>query len=135
MKTVIAEILPLAIVVTVSPINIVAAILLLFSKRPVLNASCYLGGFVAGVAGVFGLLTVIADTIGLSAHSERSRGASVVVLVLGVALLFAAVQKFRGRPGPGETSPLPRWMDGIAGFGPGKSLGIGAALARHRVRS
>ena len=128
MKTVIGEILPLAIVVTVSPINIVAAILLLFSKRPVLNASCYLGGFVAGVAAVFGLLTIVADTVGLSTDSSRSRGASAVVLVLGVVLLVAAVRKFRSRPGPGETSPMPTWMDGIAGFGPGKSLTVGAAV-------
>jgi hypothetical protein len=128
MRTVIGEILPLAVVVTVSPINIVAAILLLFSRRPVRNASAYLGGFVVGVAAVLAGLTAVAGALGLSTDHARSRGASIALLVLGVALLVVAVRKFRSRPGPGESSPMPKWMDGIAGFGPGKSFGTGAAV-------
>ena len=34
MKVVVAEILPLALVVTISPINVIPVILLLFTKRP-----------------------------------------------------------------------------------------------------
>lgn len=128
MRSVIGDILPLAVVVTVSPVNIVAAILLLFSKRPVRNAACYLAGFVVGVAAVVSVLTVLADTIGLSNDSSRSKGASTLLLALGVFLLVVAVRKFRGRPAPGETAPLPKWMDGIAGFGAGKSLGVGATV-------
>ncbi len=128
MKEVLGDILPLAIVVTISPINIVAAILLLFSKRPVLHASCYLAGFIAGVAAVLGALIALADTIGLSTNEQRSRGASGLLLALGIWLLVVAVRKFRSRPGPGETAPAPKWMDGIAGFGPGKSLAVGATV-------
>ena len=135
MRTVIGDILPLAVVVTVSPVNIVAAILLLFSKRPVLNASCYLGGFVVGVAAVVSVLTVLADTIGLSTNSSRSRGASALLLALGVFLLVVAVRKFRSRPAPGEDAPQPRWMDGIAGFGAGKSLAVGAAVGAANPKS
>ena len=128
MRTVLGDVLPLAIVVTISPINIVAAILLLFSKRPTLNASSYLAGFVIGVSAVLGLLTVLADTVGLSSDSQRSRAASGLLLALGIWLLVAAVQKFRSRPAPGETAPLPPWMDGIAGFGPGRSLVVGLTV-------
>ncbi len=128
MHTVIGEILPLAIVVTVSPINIVAAILLLFTGRPVLNASCYLAGFVVGVAGVVVALTAVADAVGLSADNQRSRGASAVVLGLGVVLLVVAVRTFRARPGPDEPAAPPKWMDGIAGFGPGRSAAVGVAV-------
>lgn len=125
MRTVIGDVLPLAIVVTVSPINIVAAILLLFTKRPILHASCYFAGFVVGVAGVLGALTAIASAADLSTHSERSRGASALLLALGVVLLVVAVHKFRSRPSAGQSAPTPAWMQGIAGFGPGKSLLIG----------
>ena len=73
-------------------------------------------------------LTAVADAVGLSTDNQRSRGASVVILVLGVALLVAAVGKFRARPGPeGDDSP-PNWMDGITGFGWGKSLVAGLAV-------
>jgi hypothetical protein len=125
---VIGDILPLAVVVTISPINIVAAILLLFTKRPLLNASCYLAGFLVGVAAVLGVLTAIAGAAHLDTDAQRSRGASGLLLALGVWLMVVAVRKFRSRPAAGETAPLPKWMDGIAGFGPPKSLAVGLAV-------
>ena len=128
MRTVIGEVLPLAIVVTVSPLNIVAAILLLFSRRPVFHASCYLAGFAVGVAAVVGALAAVAGAADLSTDSQRSRGASGLLLALGIVLLVVAVRKFRSRPAPGETTPLPSWMDGISAFGPGRSLVAGLAV-------
>ena len=128
MRQVIGEVLPFAIVVMVSPINIVAAILLLFSKRPLLNASCYLGGFVVGLAAVVGGLTAVAGAVHLNPGSNQSRGASGLLLALGAGLIVVAVRKFRGRPGPDDPSSLPGWMDGIAGFGAGRSLAVGAGI-------
>jgi len=127
-RQVIGAVLPFAVVVMVSPINIVAAILLLFSKRPLLNASCYLGGFVVGLAAVVGGLTAVAGAVHLDPGSDRSRGASALLLALGAGLIVVAIAKFRGRPGPDDPSSLPGWMDGIAGFGAGRSLAVGAGI-------
>jgi threonine/homoserine/homoserine lactone efflux protein len=52
----------------------------------------------------------------------------VILLVLGVALVVAAVRKFRARPGPDDDPSLPAWMEGIAGFGPGRSMAVGAGI-------
>ncbi len=128
MRTVIGDILPFAVVVMVSPVNIVAAILLLFSSRPIINASWYLAGFLAGVAVVVTLLIVLADALGLSNDSDRSRAVSWILVALGAYLLFVAYRKFRSRPGPNDDPALPAWMDGIAGFGPARSLAIGAGI-------
>ena len=128
MRQVIGEILPFAVIVMVSPINIVAAILLLFSKRPLLNASCYLAGFLVGVAAVLTALTLVAGAISLDPGSDRSRGAALVLLMLGVGLVLLALRKFRQRPGPDDEPSLPAWMDGIAGFGAGRSLAVGAGI-------
>ncbi len=128
MRSAIGDILPFAVIVMVSPINVVAAILLLFSKRALLNATSYLVGFLTGVAVVVGVLTVVANVVGLSSDSDRSRGASALLVALGVVLVVAAVRKFRSRPGPDDDPALPKWMDGIAGFNAGRSLGIGAAI-------
>jgi hypothetical protein len=81
---VIGELLPFAIVVTVSPINIVAAFLLLFSKKPVLDASCYLAGFLVGVATVLGIFTAIASAANIDSESQRSTVASWHLLALRV---------------------------------------------------
>ena len=128
MRTVVGEVLPLAVVVTVSPLNIVAAILLLFSRRPILHASCYLAGFAVGVAAVVGVLAAVAGAASLSTDSQRSQGASGLLLALGIVLLVVAVRRFRSRPAPGETTPLPSWMDGISTFGPGRSLVAGLTV-------
>ncbi len=128
MRTVLGEILPLLIVVAVSPINIVASILLLFSKRPIANASSYLVGFLIGVAAVLGGLTALADAIGLEPDSNRSRGASALLIALGVGLLVVAARKFAHRPGPDNQPDPPKWMQGIADFDGGKSFLVGVLV-------
>lgn len=128
MKVVVAEILPLALVVTISPINVLPVILLLFTKRPLVNASYFFGGFIAGVTAFLAACVAIAEAINLSPSSGHSTWVAVVKLALGVYLVVAAVRKFRGRPRAGEEGAMPKWMDGVAAFGPGKSLGAGLAL-------
>jgi len=127
-KVVVGEILPLALVVAISPINVIPVILLLFTKRPVVNAVCFLAGFIAGVAAVLGACVAIAEAVDLSTDSGHATWVTVLKLALGVYLLVAAVRKFRGRPRTGEEGAMPKWMDGISGFSPGKSLGAGLAL-------
>jgi hypothetical protein len=127
-KEVIGSILPLAVAVTISPVPIIAEILLLFTKRPVANAASYLAGFIVGVAGVLAILVAVAGSVNLSAGSGPSTGASILQLVLGVLLLAAALRQFRGRPKPGAEASMPKWMNGIAGFAPGKSLIVGAGI-------
>ena len=66
LKVVIGEILPLAFVVTISPLNIIPAILLLFTSKPLTNALNFLAGFVAGVALVLVLLISVGEAVNLS---------------------------------------------------------------------
>ena len=74
MRFVVGEILPLALVVTISPINVIPVILLLFTTRPLFNALCYLAGFIAGVASLLGACVATAGTVNLSPSSNHSRG-------------------------------------------------------------
>ncbi len=128
LKVVIGEILPLALVVTISPLNIIPAILLLFTSKPLTNALNFLAGFVGGVASVLVLFISLGSAVNLSTDDGHSNWAGILKLVLGVYLLFAAVKKFRGRPRAGDQGSLPKWMDGIAGYSSTKALGAGALL-------
>jgi len=128
LKSVIGEILPLALVVTISPLNIIPAILLLFTRRPLTNALNFLAGFVGGVVLVLGLLISLGRAVNLSADSDHSTWAGILKLILGMYLLIAAVKKFRDRPRTGEEGSLPKWMDGISSYTPGKALGAGLTL-------
>src|SRR5580704_1303354 len=86
-KVVVAEILPLALVVTISPINIIPVILLLFTKKPLVNASLFAAGFIAGVAGVLFACIAIADAVDLSPNFGHSTWVAWLKLVLGVYLV------------------------------------------------
>jgi threonine/homoserine/homoserine lactone efflux protein len=127
-KVVVGEILPLALVVTISPINVIPVILLLFTKRPLVNATFFFVGFVAGVAAILVALVALAEAVDLSHGSGHSTWVAVLKLALGAYLLVAAVRKFRGRPRAGAEGAMPKWMDGIGEFQPGRSLGTGLAL-------
>jgi threonine/homoserine/homoserine lactone efflux protein len=128
LKVVIGEILPLALVVTFSPLNIIPAILLLFTDTPLTKALSFLAGFMGGIALVLVLLISLGGAVNLSTDGGHSTWAGTVKLILGLYLLYAAVKKFRGRPRAGEEGSLPNWMDGITAYTPGKALGAGVAL-------
>jgi threonine/homoserine/homoserine lactone efflux protein len=128
---VLGQILPLAVAVSISPVQIIAVILLLFSERPKANAGALVAGFVVGVAFVLTLLVLVASTQDLTSGSDGSTGVAWGRMALGVILLVAAVRKFRGRPGPDDPPAMPSWMEGMQSFSPGRSLvtglGLGAA--------
>ena len=135
MKVVVGDVLPLALVVTISPLNVIPSILLLFTARPLVSAAGFLVGFVAGIAVVLGALVSIASAVDLSAGSDHSTWAGTLKLVLGAYLLFAGVRKFRGRPRAGEEGSMPEWMEGIARHSPGKALGAGAVLGAFNPKN
>lgn len=123
MTRVVADILPLAIVVMISPVNIIAAILLLFSPRPLPAAGAYLAGFAAGLAVVLVALDLVAERVDWSDTGPEWFGA-VLRIVLGAALLVVAVGKFRTARSPAPPE-LPAWMNGVTGMAPRKALTTG----------
>ena len=74
MNGVLGALLPLAIAVAISPIAIIAEILLLLSDKPAKNGGACLAGFVVGVGVVLGILVLVATAIDLS-KSGPSKGA------------------------------------------------------------
>ena len=53
----------------------------------------------------------------------------MVVLLFGLLLLAVAVKQWQGRPKPGETPEMPKWMAAIDEFSAGRSLGLGVLLS------
>lgn len=125
----IGEILPLAIGVAVSPVPIIAVILMLFSKRAVINSAFFLVGWVLALAIVGAVVLLIADPQESSGGDEPSTAGSIIRLVLGILLLLLAIKQWRSRPKEGESPKMPKWMDAIDSFTPAKSFGIAALLA------
>ena len=137
MATVIMEVLPLALVVTLSPLNIIPSILLLFSRRPLRTATLFLIGFLLGVGLVLVAMVVLAGAIEVGPASGHTTTVAIVKVLLGAALLVASVAKLRARPKGGAEGRLPGWMDGLTGFSPARSfltgVGLGAGNPKNIV--
>jgi threonine/homoserine/homoserine lactone efflux protein len=106
----IGELLPAAIGVALSPIPIVAVVLMLGSARGRANGPAFLVGWVAGIAITGTILLVIAGAIGGSDNGEPATWVSWLELALGLMLVLLALKQFRARPRRDEEPATPEWM-------------------------
>ena len=125
----VGDILPLAIGVAISPVPIIALILMLITPKARSNGIAFALGWMLGLCVVgFGGLALAASA-GVSTSASASDGASVGKLLFGILFLMLAVKQFRGRPKPGQDPVMPRWMATIDAFTPGKALVLAALLS------
>ncbi|MFG1622619.1 GAP family protein [Kribbella sp. NPDC049227] len=129
MGGVIGEILPLALGVAISPIPIIAAILMLLSPNAQKTSVGFLVGWIAGI-----VVATVAFTLLSAVLPEKDPNASnpvqgTIKIVLGVLLILLAAKQWRGRP-RGQMAPeLPKWMSAIDTMTPVKGLGLGFLLS------
>jgi len=124
MNGAIGDILPLALGVAISPIPIVAAILMLFSAHAGSTSSGFLIGWLAGIVIGVTLFTVLAGS--LTSGNDSSGGVSWTKVGLGVLLLLVGVRQWRGRH---DQHGPPKWMGAIDRMGFGRALGLGFLLS------
>jgi len=129
MGNVIGDILGPAIGVAISPVPIIAVILMLFAKRAKLNGLGFLVGWVAGIGAVGAILVTVVGPVEMDPDANPPVWAAVVKVVLGVLLLGLAVRQWQGRPQPGEEPKMPKWMASIDSFKPAQTLGLGVLLS------
>jgi threonine/homoserine/homoserine lactone efflux protein len=125
----IGDFLPAAVGIAISPIPIVAVLLMLASARGRSNGPAFLAGWIIGVAGVGAILLVVAGAIGTQEDGEPASWVSWVEVVLGGALVYLAVQQWRGRPRGDVEAPTPKWMEAIDDFTSAKAAGAGIVLS------
>lgn len=129
MGAVIGDILPLALGVAISPIPIIAAILMLLSPRAKATSIGFLLGWIAGIVIVTTAFTLLSSVLPASDSDTARPVVGVIQLVLGALLLLLAVRNWRSRPAAGEDAALPGWMNAIDAFTFGKALGLGLILS------
>jgi threonine/homoserine/homoserine lactone efflux protein len=135
MGTAIGQSLQMAVGVALSPMPIIAVILLLTTPGAGRNGPAFVVGWLAGLA-VVGV--VVLAVIGPSAHGSHGHPPAWVrwlQLILGVLLLFLAVRQFRRRPAAGAEPRMPGWMRRLERFGAVQSLGVGAFLSGLNVKN
>lgn len=103
----IGEILPLAVGIAISPIPIIAAILMLLSPRAKGTSLGFLIGWLVGIVVAIVLFTLLSSIIPQET-GDSSPVAGVIKIILGALLLFLAIKQWRTRPAGGEHANMPK---------------------------
>jgi threonine/homoserine/homoserine lactone efflux protein len=125
----IGAILGEAVGVAISPVPIIAVVLLLSTPKGKANALSFLAGWLVGLGVIGAVVLVLADPTDASSDTRPATWVGWMFMILGVLLVLIGVRAFRNRPKGGVEPPLPKWMAAIDGFTPGRALVIGFALA------
>jgi threonine/homoserine/homoserine lactone efflux protein len=125
----IGQVLSLGVGVALSPVPIIAVVLMLGTPRARVNGPAFVLGWVIGLAVVGAIVLAVAGSANANEDGEPATWVDVLKLVLGALLLLVALKQWRGRPRRGEAAAMPQWMRSIDRFTPGRSLAIGAALS------
>jgi threonine/homoserine/homoserine lactone efflux protein len=122
----IGDTLTLAIGIAISPVPIIAVILMLFSEKARVNGPAFLGGWIAGVLAVTLIAAALSD--GADSTTDASDIVYWIKIGLGALLILLGVRSWHGRPAQGEAA-TPTWMKTIGSFTPVKALGMAVVLA------
>ncbi|MFZ2509730.1 MAG: GAP family protein [Gordonia sp. (in: high G+C Gram-positive bacteria)] len=124
MGPLVGELLPLGLGVAISPIPIIAAILMLLGQHARTTSVGFALGWVTGIVAVTVLLVYLSGAIAGDGGSHSQ--VAWLKLVIGVLLVALGVRNWRGRDGAATT---PKWMSTIDSLRPIAGFGMGLALA------
>ena len=125
----IGQILPFGVGVALSPVPIIAVVLMLATPKGRANGPAFLAGWIAGIAVLGTIVLLISSGASASSRGAPATWVSILEIALGVLLVVLAITQWRGRP-RGEADPdLPAWMKTIDTFTPAKSAGMGVLLS------
>src|SRR5688572_14727251 len=109
MGSTVGEVLPLAVGIAISPIPIIAAILMLLSPKAKGTSLGFLIGWLVGIITAIVIFTLLSSVLPQTDDGPTTV-VGVIKIVLGALLLLLAVKQWRSRPAKGETAALPKWM-------------------------
>jgi threonine/homoserine/homoserine lactone efflux protein len=128
MGSAIGQSLPVAVGVLISPLPIVAVVLMLVSRRATVNATAFLLGWFLSITVVALLVAVLVGSASTDDGGPPA-WAAWVKIVLGVLLVLLAVKQWRGRPRAGAEPETPQWMQAIDAFTPVRAFGLAVLLS------
>ena len=123
----IGTILPLALVVGLSPLPILPMVLILMTPRARPNSLAFLGAWLVALTAIVLGALLLAGVRDPAPPDEK--GIGWIQVVTGVAFLALALVKWLRRPGPDDHKEPPTWMSALDSYTPRQSAVLGAGLA------
>lgn len=113
-SSLLTTLIPLALVVAVSPLSIIPAVLVLQTPRPMPTGLTFLGGWVLGLTALTAAFVASSDLLG-DLHKKPPAWASWLRVGLGLALIAYGIYEWLSRHRHTES---PRWMRSFATLTP-----------------
>lgn len=118
-----------AIAAAISPVPIIAAILILFSDHSRRNGILYLLGWVIGMLICIGAVLLLPEDLDLQRGAVLATAGAGFRIFIGLLFVVAALAVWLRRPKTGEARPLPAWTNRIAGLSGIQALLLALGLA------
>jgi hypothetical protein len=125
-----AGLVPLALVISLSPLTVIPAVLVLDTPRPRPTSLAFLGGWLLGLCALTALFVAGSGVLGGLHKAAPPTWASWLRVVLGSALIAFGIFQWLTRHRSTET---PRWMRSFATITPARAGITGAVLVVVRL--
>jgi hypothetical protein len=112
------ELIPLALIIAISPLSIIPGILVLHTPRPRPTSLAFLVGWILGIAVITGAFVGGAD-LSNNGLDSKPTWAPYVRIVLGAALITFGLYRWFGRH---RRAHSPKWMTAMGSMGPRRAF-------------
>ena len=113
----------------ISPLPIVAVVLMLATPRARLNGPAFVLGWIVGLSLVGTVVLLVSSGASASDSGQPATWVNWLKIVLGTLALLVAIKEWRDRARGDAEPATPKWMRTIDRFTPGRSLAIAVALS------
>jgi uncharacterized membrane protein YidH (DUF202 family) len=127
--SVLTKLIPLGLVIALSPITVIPAVLVLHAPRPRPTSLAFLGGWLVGMAALTAAFVGASDLLG-DLHQAPPTWASWLRVVMGLALIVFGVVRWLTRHRQGKT---PFWMRSFSKLTPPRAGVTGVVLTVVRL--
>ncbi|UXA18510.1 GAP family protein [Mycobacterium sp. SMC-4] len=122
---ILTELIPLGLVIALSPLTIIPAVLVLHSARPIPTGLAFLLGWLAGLTGLTGAFLAASHLIGGGVGQDPPGWASWLRVVIGSALIVFGLYRWVTRR---RSEHMPGWMTRMSTLSPAKAALTSAVL-------
>jgi len=127
--SVLTKLIPLGLVIALSPITVIPAVLVLHAPRPRPASLSFLGGWLLGMVALTAAFVAASDLLG-GLHQTPPTWASWVRVAMGLALIVFGVVRWLTRHRQGKS---PAWMRSFAKLTPLRAGVTGVVLTAVRL--
>ncbi|MFD6762288.1 GAP family protein [Streptomyces roseolus] len=124
----IGQMLTSAVGIAISPLPLIAVILMLATPKGRSNGIAFTAGWILAVAAVVTVVVLAGSGADAAGDDGPATWTRWLKLALGALFLLLGAKQFKGRPREGHEATTPGWMKAIDTFTPAKSAGLAAAL-------